>query len=188
MKRNLLIAGLLGASMLLVGCTTNTEPVPERDIEGYITKVEGSIIEIGTTYGNLSFETEGAKVEANDGLKVDDVVEIFFSYDKELEDGGFYKASKVVEEGMNVVISNLAAYDAEQDIAYMLVDGGEYKFDLKGISHDPLTLDLIYEVQCENQIELSKINVASSIELIEVDDAPSEEIELVEKNTEFVEE
>ena len=81
-----------------------------------------------------------------------------------------------------------AATDAEEDIAYMMVDGAEYKFDLKGINHEPLTLDMIYEVQCENQIELSKINVASSFALIEVDDAPSEEIELVEQNTNYVEE
>lgn len=188
MKRNLLIAGLLGASLLLCGCARDYEPVPERDVEGYITKVEGNLIEIGTSEGTLLFDTEGAKIEADNGLNLDDVVEVYFSYDKEIENGSFFKANRVVEEVMNRIISNLAAYDAEEDIAYMMVDGAEYKFDLKGISHEPLTLDMIYEVQCDSQIELSKINVASSFTQIEVDDAPSEEIELVEQNTNYVEE
>lgn len=188
MKRNLLIAGLLGASLLFVGCAKDYEPVPERDIEGYITKVDGSIIEIGTSEGTISFETEGAKVEADNGLSLDEIVQVYFSYDGEIKNGSFFKANRVVEEVMNRLISNLSAYDAENDIAYMLVDGAEYKFDLKGIKHNPLTLDMIYEVQCESQIELSKINIASSFEQIEVDDAPSEEIELVEENTNYVEE
>ena len=138
--------------------------------------------------GTISFDTEGAKIESDNKLALDDVVEVYFSYDKDIENGDFFKANRVVKEVMNRLISNLAAYDAEEDIAYMMVDGAEYKFDLKGINHEPLTLDMIYEVQCENQIELSKINVASSFTQIEVDDAPSEEIELVEQNTNYVEE
>ena len=147
-------------------------------LAGYVVDINDEYVEVVSTQGNYKFDITDAEVSSNDEIEIDDTCEIY--YQEDLKDDDTIKATKVVEYFNGYLIGTIS--NANENTFLLTADGQSYTFENHDENVDLSKLDLsqIYDVEFDKKLSSTSVNIAKELNLIEVDNAPSEELELVE--------
>lgn len=171
---------LLSASLLFTGCNNNKEVEKEDMIlAGYIVDIEDNNINVISPVGEFKFDISEAEITSEDELAIDNPVEVY--YQDELNKETVINASKVIQHFDGYLIGEITNVNGDEFT--ILSEGNSYVFKLENPSDvdlSTLDLSLIYDVEFDKKLKSKEVNIAQELHIIEVDNAPVEELELVE--------
>lgn len=178
-KFSLLLA--LALSLSLCGCEKE-EVKEDMYLEGYITLINENEIKVVSSQGEFNFDITDCIVDSEENLAVDDRVEIYYSDELNEE---LVRANKIVPSFEGFLLGNITSIEESENPKEFTFEsaGNTYHFKISDDSNVDLSnLDLsqIYDVEFDNKLSTTETNIATIVKPIEVDEAPVEELDIVE--------
>ncbi|MCQ2979360.1 MAG: hypothetical protein MJ245_06160 [Clostridia bacterium] len=178
MIKRISVLTLLSISLLFSGCTKDNEEKEDMYLAGYIVDIEDDYIEVVSSQGDFKFDISDAIIDKENEMEVDGTCEIY--YQDELSEDNIIKANKVVPYFDGYLIGEISNINGDEFT--ITSEGNSYVFKLENsdVNLEELDLTQIYDVEFDKKLSSTSVNIAKELNLIEVDNAPSEELELVE--------
>lgn len=182
MNKKIFVMSLILSSCLLAGCNKTVDEKEDMFLAGYIVDITDDTVEVVSNQGNFTFDITEASVESENGINIDDTFEIYYS--DELEENEITKANKLVQYFDGYFIGTVTNKDTENnEFTLTSSDGVSYIFKMPENINTTVGLlneELIYEVEFNKKIVSGVANEITALNILEVDDAPNEELELIE--------
>lgn len=179
MYKKISILLLLALSVSLVGCKGNEEEKEDMYLAGYIVDITDDEVSVISSQGEFKFDITDCVIESEDELQLDDSCEVYYS--DELDEETVIKANKIVPYFDGYLIGNISNIDGDEFT--ITSEGTSYKFKLDSscdVKLDELDLNELYDVEFDKKLSSKDVNIAQDLKLLEVDEAPVEELDLVE--------